>query len=53
MKKFFLLMTAILVFGAGGLVQPAAAETLRIGAECTYFPFNYRTPDGCAYRLRH
>ena len=39
-------MTAILVFGAGGLVQPAAAETLRVGAECTYFPFNYRTADG-------
>ena len=46
MRKFFLLVTAIMVFGAGGLVQPAAAETLRVGAECTYFPFNYRTADG-------
>jgi polar amino acid transport system substrate-binding protein len=46
MKKLFLLVTAILVFCAGGLVQPAAAETLRVGAECTYFPFNYRTDDG-------
>ncbi len=46
MKKFFLLITAVIAFGATGLVQPAAAETLRIGAECTYFPFNYRTADG-------
>jgi polar amino acid transport system substrate-binding protein len=46
MKKLFLLATAILVFGLGGLVQPAAAETIRVGSECTYFPFNYRTADG-------
>ena len=46
MKKIVLLVTAIVVFCAGGLVQPAAAETLRVGAECTYFPFNYRTDDG-------
>jgi polar amino acid transport system substrate-binding protein len=25
---------------------PAHAETLRVGMECTYAPFNYRTPDG-------
>lgn len=25
---------------------PAAAETLRVGMECTYAPFNYRTPEG-------
>lgn len=25
---------------------PARAETLRVGMECTYAPFNYRTPDG-------
>jgi len=25
---------------------PAQAETLRVGMECTYQPFNYRTPDG-------
>ena len=25
---------------------PAQAETLRVGMECTYAPFNYRTPDG-------
>lgn len=27
-------------------VQPVFAETLRVGTECTYAPFNYRTPDG-------
>lgn len=25
---------------------PVAAETLRVGMECTYAPFNYRTADG-------
>lgn len=25
---------------------PAQAETLRVGMECTYAPFNYRTPEG-------
>ncbi len=25
---------------------PAGAETLRVGMECTYAPFNYRTPEG-------
>ncbi|MEN8246715.1 MAG: transporter substrate-binding domain-containing protein [Thermodesulfobacteriota bacterium] len=46
MKKLFLLATAIIVFTAGGFMQPAAAETLRVGCECTYFPFNYRTDAG-------
>jgi len=46
MKKLFLLLTAILVICAVGLVQPVAAETLRVGCECTYFPFNYRGDDG-------
>ncbi len=27
-------------------LQAAAAETLRVGTECTYFPFNYRDSDG-------
>jgi polar amino acid transport system substrate-binding protein len=26
--------------------MPAKAETLRVGMECTYPPFNYRTPEG-------
>ena len=46
MKKLILLTTAILVLTAGGFMQPTAAETLRVGCECTYFPFNYRTNDG-------
>jgi len=46
MKKLFFLVTAILVICAVGLVQPVAAETLRVGCECTYFPFNYRGDDG-------
>lgn len=46
MKKIILFATAILVLTAGGFMQPAEAATLRVGAECTYFPFNYRTEDG-------
>ena len=46
MKKLILLAMTILVLTAGGFTQPAAAETLRVGCECTYFPFNYRTNDG-------
>ena len=46
MKKLFFLVTAILIICAVGLVQPVAAETLRVGCECTYFPFNYRNDDG-------
>ena len=46
MKKLTLLVAAILLLSAGAIVQPAAAETLRVGCECTYFPFNYRTDSG-------
>ncbi len=39
-----------LMLGAAVLVTlgvaPVAAETLRVGMECTYAPFNYRTPEG-------
>lgn len=45
MLKRFLLPLAI----AAGLTAGAAAasaETLRVGTECTYFPFNYREADG-------
>ncbi len=45
MKKFFVLVMAIMALGSVGLAQ-SAAETLRVGAECTYPPFNYRTKDG-------
>lgn len=33
---------AALLLAAG----PAQAETIRVGTECTYFPFNYRDSDG-------
>lgn len=39
-------MKALAVVFAGLLALPAQAETLRVGMECTYAPFNYRTPDG-------
>ena len=31
---------------AAGWTYPASAEILRVGMECTYAPFNYRTADG-------
>lgn len=31
---------------AMALAAPASAETLRVGMECTYAPFNYRTDSG-------
>lgn len=35
------------VFGIFALSSgPVHAETLRVGMECTYAPFNYRTPEG-------
>ena len=36
------LVAALVLLGASA----ASAETLRIGTECTYHPFNYRTADG-------
>jgi polar amino acid transport system substrate-binding protein len=46
MKKRLLLLllgcALILMFGG----YASAAEKIRVGCECTYFPFNYRTPDG-------
>lgn len=46
MKFKSLLAAAAMALGVCGLVQGAQAETLRVGMECTYFPFNYRTPEG-------
>lgn len=41
--KFFALgAIALLALGSA----PASAEVLRVGMECTYAPFNYRTADG-------
>ena len=43
--KASLLATAM-ALAAFGVAQSAQAETLRVGMECTYAPFNYRTPEG-------
>jgi len=46
MKSF--LSAATVAFSALGFfgLSPAQSETLRVGMECTYMPFNYRTPQG-------
>lgn len=44
MRRFtqlFAVAAAVVALGV-----PASAETLRVGMECTYEPFNYRTSDG-------
>jgi len=46
MKKTALLTLATMAFALGGMFQPAAAETLRVGMECTYAPFNFKTAAG-------
>lgn len=41
------LKTGLLAAGlAVAMALPAQAETLRVGMECTYAPFNYRLPSG-------
>ncbi len=48
MKKITSLLTvtfALAVIGMG-TSQSASDETLRVGMECTYAPFNYRTAEG-------
>lgn len=42
MNRLFAKLVAVFLFGASA----AFAETLRVGTECTYHPFNYRTDDG-------
>ncbi len=46
----FLKTTAVAVFAVGILsvaqIQSASAEILRVGMECTYAPFNFKTADG-------
>ena len=46
MKKSALLTVTTMTFALVGLIQPAAAETLRVGMECTYAPFNFKTASG-------
>lgn len=45
MKKL-VLATALLAGIAAAATPVAAQETLMVGSECTYFPFNYRDSDG-------
>ena len=45
MTKQFLRLAAM-AFVMGAFSISTQAETLRIGMECTYAPFNYRTADG-------
>lgn len=46
MKKTLSCASAVLALSIVGFVQPVSAETLRVGMECTYAPFNYRTASG-------
>ena len=42
MYRLLATIAAALFFGAGAV----SAEALRVGTECTYHPFNYKTDDG-------
>ena len=46
MKKLRSMLAAALAVVAFGVVNTATAETLRVGMECTYAPFNFRDADG-------
>ena len=45
MKKLIALLFVVST-ALAGYIQTASAELLRVGMECTYAPFNYRTADG-------
>ena len=46
MKKLLAVVTAAAAVFVGSAQVPASAETLRVGMECTYAPFNFRNADG-------
>ena len=46
MKKLFTLLAAAVAISAFGASQSASAETLRVGMECTYAPFNFKNANG-------
>ncbi len=46
MKTFRTILTAVAALGVLGAIQTASAETLRVGMECTYAPFNFKNADG-------
>jgi polar amino acid transport system substrate-binding protein len=46
MRKALALLTATFAVVVLGAQSPASAETLRVGMECTYAPFNFKNADG-------
>ena len=46
MRKLSTLLVAALAAAILGASHPASAETLRVGMQCTYAPFNFRNADG-------
>jgi len=46
MRKIRTIMAAALAVVTFGAVNIAAAETLRVGMECTYAPFNFKNTEG-------
>lgn len=46
MTKIYKVATLAAAVLVAGMTQSASAETLRVGMECTYTPFNFRTAAG-------
>lgn len=46
MRKLLILSAAVASMLTAGTAQQAHADTLRVGMECTYAPFNYRNDAG-------
>ncbi len=46
MKTFKTILTAVAALAVLGAIPSASAETLRVGMECTYAPFNFKNADG-------
>ena len=46
MKRIRTILATALAVVAFGVVNVATAETLRVGMECTYAPFNFKNADG-------
>ena len=46
MRLFFKTTISILIIIFAGIAHLASAETLRVGMECTYAPFNFKNADG-------
>jgi polar amino acid transport system substrate-binding protein len=46
MKTIRILLTAVSAVVIFGMAQTTSAETLRVGMECTYAPFNFKNANG-------